>query len=64
MTDQRVRELRRIAAELYGNMLDNMGTHEYGHVRAGEEETVVLANIAQKIALDLARWVEDDNKEE
>lgn len=64
MTDQRVRELRCIAAKLYSNMLDDMATHRYGHVSAGEEETVVLANIAQKIALDLARWVEDDNKEE
>lgn len=64
MTDLRVRELRQIAAKLYSDMLGDMGTHEYGHVSAGEEETVVLANIAQKIALDLARWVEDDNKEE
>ena len=64
MTDQRIRELRRIAATLYGSMLDNMGTHVYGWVNGGEEETVVLANIAQKIALDLARWVEDDNREE
>ena len=64
MTDLRVRELRNIAAELYGNMLDKMGTHECGYISAREEETVVLANIAQRIALDLARWVEDDNKEE
>lgn len=64
MTDQRVRELRQIAAKLYSNMLDKMGTYEYGYVNAGEEETVVLANIAQKIALDLTKWVEIDNMEE
>lgn len=63
MTEKRIRELRQISARLYSDMLDKMGSHEYGHVFAGEEETIVLANISQKIVLDLTKWVEEDNKE-
>lgn len=61
MDIKRIRELRQIAAGLYGNLLDNMGTHEYGHVSAGVEETIVLAEIAKKINIDLADWTEKDH---
>lgn len=60
MSDKRVRELRQIAAHLYADMLDKMGTHKYGHVNAGKEETIVLAELAKKINLDLAQWIVDD----
>lgn len=58
---KRIRELRQIAVDLYGNLLDNMGTHEYGHISAGIEETIVLAEIAKEINLDLADWTEKDH---
>ena len=61
MDIKRVRELRQISAGLYANLLDNMGTHEYGHVSAGVEETIVLAEIAKKIGIDLADWTEKDH---
>lgn len=61
MDIKRVRELRQIAAGLYANLLDNMGAHKYGHVSAGVEETIVLAEIAKKISIDLADWTEKDH---
>lgn len=61
MNEQRIRELRKIALKLFDNLLDNMGTHEFGHVSAGAEETIVLAEIAKKVNLTLADWVISDN---
>lgn len=62
MDNKRIRELRQIAAHLYVDMLDKLGTHKYGHVSAGREETIVFAELAKKINLDLAQWIIDDNK--
>lgn len=64
MTNERVRELKQIAAHLYCEMLDSMGTHKYGHVFAGKEETIVLSALATKIQVDLQQWIIDDLKEE
>lgn len=64
MTDKRVRELRQIAAALYADLLDSLGTHKRGHVCAGVEETIVLAEIAKKVQLDLTEWVIADHIED
>ena len=63
MTNERIRELKQIAAYLYCEMLDSMGTHKYGHVSAGIEETIVLSVLAAKIQVDLQQWIIDDLKE-
>lgn len=58
MTTQRVRELRVIAAHLYGKMMENMESQD---IRAGAEETVVLAEVAHKIVADVAVWTFTDH---
>lgn len=58
---KRVKELRLIAAGLYDNLLDNMGTHQCGYISGGVEETIVLAELAKKINADIANWVEQDH---
>lgn len=63
VTDKRIRELKQIAAHLYNEILDSMGTHIYGHVSAGKEETIVLSALATKIQVDLQQWIIDDLKE-
>lgn len=63
VNDKRVRELKQIAAHLYNEVLDSMGTHKYGHVSAGIEETIVLSTLAAKIQVDLQHWIIDDLKE-
>lgn len=66
MTQKRIRELRQIAAHLYNDVLDNMGTHKHGHVSAGIEEVIVLSELVAKMQLDLHDWTIDElmNKEE
>ena len=59
MTDKRVRELRQIAAHLYVDMLDKMTTYQFGYILE-EEETIVLAELAKKVNLDLAQWIVGD----
>lgn len=61
ITQKRVRELKQISAHLYADMLDKMGTPAFGRISAGQEETIVLAELARKINNDLANWVIDDN---
>ena len=64
MTKQRIRELRAIAAGLYVSALEAMSTGKYGHVKQGVEETIVLAELANKIVGDVAVWtIEDHTKE-
>jgi hypothetical protein len=59
MSDKRVRELRQIAAHLYADMLDKMITYQFGYILE-EEETIVLAELAKKVNLDLAQWIVGD----
>lgn len=61
MTQKRARELRAIAAYLYSEMLDIMGSQD---IKAGVEETIVLAEIARKITADVAVWTVLDQKRE
>lgn len=63
VNDKRIRELKQIAAHLYNEILDSMGTHIYGHISAGKEETIVLSTLATKIQADLQQWIIDDLKE-
>lgn len=60
MTQKRVRELRQISAHLYNDVLDAMGTHKYGHVSAGIEEVIVLAELVEKMQRDLHDWTIDE----
>lgn len=64
MTKKRARELKVIAAHIYTDMLDIMGTHKHGHVKGGVEETIVLAELAKKIMLDVVDWSIEDNLDE
>ncbi len=57
MTPKRVRELKQISAKLYASVMDSMGTHEYGYVLPGEEETIVLAELIKKMQVDLSSWI-------
>lgn len=63
ITNKRIRELGQIAAKLYCEVLDSMGTHIYGHISAGKEETIVLSILATKIQTDLQQWIINDLKE-
>lgn len=60
MTQKRIRELRQIAAHLYNDVLDNMGTHKHGHVSAGIEEVIVLSELVAKMQSDLHDWTIDE----
>lgn len=60
MTQKRIRELKGIAARLYVTILDEMGTHKWGHVKGGVEETIVLAELSKKITLDMTNWLCED----
>lgn len=64
MTKQRARELKGIAARIYTDVLDIMGGHKWGHVKGGAEETIVLAELAKKIMLDVVDWSIEDNLDE
>lgn len=64
MTPERIRELKQISCLLYDDLLDKMGTHKYGHVFAGKEETIVLAEIAKKLQSDLSEWIIKDLSED
>lgn len=60
MTEERIKELKRIASRLYYDVLDNMGTHKYGHVSGGIEEVIVLAELVEKLRGDLHDWIIDE----
>ena len=60
MTQERLRELKQIAAHLYVTVLDEMGTHKWGHVKGGVEETIILAELSKKINLDMTNWLYQD----
>ena len=60
MTRQRLGELKRIAAHLYMTVLDEMGTHKWGYVKGGAEETIVLAELSKQINLDMTNWLCED----
>lgn len=60
MTQKRVRELKQIAAHLYCDVLDKMGTHKYDHVFAGVEQVIVLSELVAKIQKDLHDWTIDE----
>jgi hypothetical protein len=66
MTQKRIRELGQIAAHLYNDVLDNMGTHKYGHVSGGIEEVIVLSELVAIMQRDLHDWTIDElrNKDE
>ena len=60
MTQERLRELKQIAARLYVTVLDEMGTDKWGYVKGGIEETIVLAELSRKINLDMTNWLYKD----
>lgn len=64
MTKERTRELKSIAAGIYVDVLNIMGSHKRGHIKGGAEETIVLAELARTIMRDVVDWSIEDNLDE
>lgn len=60
MNFYRRRELTQISAHLYSDIMDKLGNQEYGHVSAGNEETIVLSELIKSLILDLNDWIYED----